>query len=92
MIGKFVQRFPLVEEIEFQVYSFDNCVYIIEEILTQLRCVSHLKLFYERNTLLDDPFSREYVFMKRYETFPSEIIDRKKVKVKNDGKAVEIWM
>ncbi|UJR24767.1 hypothetical protein I4U23_006141 [Adineta vaga] len=79
-----IKRFPSIEEIELQVYSFDNCVFMINEFLTQLKCVSHIKVYYERNTLLDDPFSREYIFMKRYETFPNLMIDSKKIEVKND--------
>jgi hypothetical protein len=90
--GKFIQRFPSFIHIELQVFSFDHCVSLIEIFLIHLEYLSHLKIYYNQDTLLDDPFSRDYIIGKRRQTFPNNIINKQTVNVKNNGKAVEIWL
>jgi hypothetical protein len=89
---KLVQRFPSLSHIELQVFSFDHCVSVINIFLTHLKNLSYLKIDYNQDTLLDDPFSCDYIMEKRRQTFPNNIIDEQRVNVKNNGEAVEIWL
>ncbi|CAF3023870.1 unnamed protein product [Rotaria sp. Silwood2] len=73
--SKFVKRFPSLTHIELQVFSFDNCVYLIEIFLTRLENLSYLKIYYKHDTLFDDPFSYDYLIRKRRQTFPNNIVD-----------------
>ncbi|CAF1214986.1 unnamed protein product, partial [Rotaria sordida] len=47
---------------------------------------------YDQDTLLDDPFSHEYIITKRYQAFPVSIIDEQMVNVKNNDQVIEIWL
>ncbi len=89
---KLVQRFPSLSHIELQVFSFDHCVSIINIFLTHLKNLSYLKIDYNQDTLLDDPFSCDYIIEKRHQIFPNNIIDEQRVNVKNNGEAIEIWL
>jgi hypothetical protein len=90
--SKFVQRFPSLVNIELQVLSFDNCVSVINIFVTYLKNLSYIKINYSQQTLLDDPFSRNYIIEKRRQSFPDNIIDEHKVIVKNNGEMIEIWL
>ena len=90
--SKFVQRFPSLIDIELQVLSFDNCVSVINIFLTYLKNLSYFKINYSQKTLLDDPFSRNYIIEKRRQSFPDNIIDEEEVIVKNNGEVIEIWL
>jgi hypothetical protein len=90
--SKFVQRFPSLVHIELQVYSFDHCVSIIEMFLSNLENLSYLKINYYQDTLLDDPFSCNYIIEKRHQTFPNNILHEEMVNVKNNGETIEIWL
>ncbi|CAF2830489.1 unnamed protein product [Rotaria sp. Silwood2] len=72
---KLVQRFPSLSHIELQAYSFDKYVFIIDLFLIRLEQLSYLKICYDQDTLLDDPFTYEYIITKRCQTFPVNIID-----------------
>jgi len=89
---KFVQRFPSLSQIKLQVFSFDICVYVIDIFLAHLKNLSYLNINYNQDTLLDDPFSCDYIIEKRRQTFPNNIIDEQRVNVKNNGKVIEIWL
>ena len=90
--SKFVQRFPSLIDIELQVLSFDNCVSVINIFLTYLKNLSYFKINYSQKTLLDDPFSRNYIIEKRRQSSPDNIIDEEEVIVKNNGEVIEIWL
>jgi hypothetical protein len=89
---KFVQRFPSLVHIEFQVFSFDHCVSIIDRFLTQLENLSYIKINYYQDTLLDDPFSRDYIIQKRREIFHDDNLNEQMINVKNNGETIEIWL
>jgi len=57
---KFVEHFPSLTDIELQVFSFDDCVSIIDIFLTQLEHLSFIKINYYEDTLVDDSFLRDY--------------------------------
>jgi hypothetical protein len=90
--SKLVQHFPSLNHIELQVFSFDNCVSVIDTFLTQLENLSYIKINYDKDTLLDDPFSRNFIIEKRREIFSMCISDEQMVNVKNNGETVEIWL
>jgi len=89
---KFVQRFPSLSHIELQVFSFDNCVSIIDIFLTQLEHLSYVKINYDQDTLLDDPFSYDYIIKKHCQTYPNCNLDEQMVNIKNNGEFIEIWL
>lgn len=88
--SKFVERFPSLRQAGLQVFSFDNCVFIIDECLNHLKNLSPITIHYYQDTLLDDPLSRDYIIEKRHETFPKNILNEQMVIVKNNREAVEI--
>ncbi len=90
--SKLVERFPSLTGIELQVFSFDHCVFIIDILLVHLKNLSYIKINYSQDTLLDDPFSRDYIIEKRRQTFPNYIFDEQKIIVKNNGATIEIWL
>ncbi len=90
--SKLVERFPSLTDIELQVFSFDHCVFIIDIFLVHLKNLSYIKINYSQDTLLDDPFSPDYIIEKRLQTFPNHIIDEQRVIVKNNGTTIEIWL
>ncbi|CAM4760894.1 unnamed protein product [Rotaria magnacalcarata] len=89
---KFVQCFPSLSHIELQVFSFDNCVFIIDIFLTHLKNLSYIKINFYQHTLLEDPFSRDYIIDKRRQLSPTNMIDEQMIGVKRDGETVEIWL
>jgi len=90
--SKLVQRFPSVNHVELQVFSFDHCVPIIDVFISHLKELSYMKINYFQDTLLDDPFSCEYILAKRSEIFPDIRFNAELIKVKNSGDAIEIWL
>jgi hypothetical protein len=89
---KLVERFPSLAQMGFKVYSFDNCVSIIDTFLTHLKKFHHVIIFYSKDTLLDDPFSRDYIIKKRREMFPDQNFNEQMVDVRNNGEDVEIYL
>ncbi len=87
---KLVQRFPSLTDIEHPVYSLDECVFAIDILLRHLKNLSYLKIYYLEFSLLDHPFSRNYIIDKRREAFGFNIIDEHKVIVDRNGLSVEI--
>jgi len=90
--SKLVQRFPSLNHIELQVFSFDDCVSIINMFLTQLENLSYIKISYDNDALLDDPFSRDFIIEKRREIFPDHNLNEQMINVKNNGEHIEIWL
>ena len=89
---KFVDRFPSLFDIELQVFSFDHCVSIIDIFLSHLKNLSYVKIDYHQDTLLDDPFSRDYIIKKRRQTFPNNILNEQMINVINNGESIKIWL
>ncbi|CAF4486362.1 unnamed protein product [Rotaria sp. Silwood2] len=92
LTSKLVQHFPSLSHIELQVFSFDDCISIIEIFLSRLENLSYIKISYSQDTLVDDPFSRQYLMKKRRQTFPNNILDEQMINVKNNGEAIQIWL
>ncbi len=90
--SKLVQRFPSLSHIELQMFSFDNCVSIIDIFLTQLERLSYVNIYYNQDTLLDNPFSRDSIITKRRQTFPNNNFYEHMIKVRNTGENIEIWL
>jgi hypothetical protein len=90
--SKFVQCFPSLTNIELQVFSFDNCVSVVDIFLNHLKNLSYIKINYYQDTLLDDPFSRDYIIEKRREIFLDHNFNEQLVNVKNNGETIEIWL
>ncbi|CAF4061270.1 unnamed protein product [Adineta steineri] len=89
---KFVDRFPSLAYIEFQVISFNDCVFIIDTFLSRLKNLSYLKIDYFENSPLDAPFSLENIIEKRRQAFPMNVIHERLMNVKNGGEVIEIWL
>ncbi|CAF3940235.1 unnamed protein product [Rotaria sp. Silwood1] len=87
---KFVQRFPSLTDIELQVYSFDDCIYAIDILLSHLKNLSYLKIYYIEVSLLDHSFSLNYIINKRRQAFGFNIIDEHKITINRNKESVEI--
>ena len=88
--SKLVQRFPSLTDIELQVFSFDDCVSAIDILLSHLKNLSYLKIYYIEVSSFDHPFSRNYIVDKRRQAFGFNIIDEHKITVNRDGESLEI--
>ncbi len=89
---KIVERFPSLNHVELQMFSFDHCVPVIDVFISHLKQLSYIKIHYFRDTLLDDPFSIGYILKKRSEIFPDVHLNAEVIKVKNDGEVIQIWL
>ncbi|CAF3806348.1 unnamed protein product [Rotaria sp. Silwood1] len=87
---KLVQRFPSLTDIELQVYSFDDCIYAIDILLSHLKNLSYLKIYYIEVSSLDHPFSCNYIIDKRRQEFGFNIIDEYKITIMKNKESVEI--
>jgi len=90
--SKIVERFPSLNHVEFDVFSFDHCVSVIDVFISHLKKLSYIKIHYFHDTLLDDPFSINYILTKRTEIFPNVHFNAETIKVKNDGEVIQIWL
>ena len=90
--SKIVERFPSLTDVELHVFSFDHCVPVIDEFISHLKQLSYIRIHYFKDTLLDDPFSIDYILRKRSEIFPYIHLDAETIKVKNDGEVIQIWL
>ena len=75
---KLVDRFPSLTRIELLVYTMDICVSIVDLFLSRLAKISFIQVYFTKNTLLDNPFTRDYVIRKR-ERFPDEELNEQMV-------------
>ncbi|CAF3168625.1 unnamed protein product [Rotaria sp. Silwood2] len=87
---KLVERFPSITNIEFEMFSFDDCISAIDILLNYLKDLSYLKIYYSQDSLLDYPFSRNYIIDKRRQAFNINIINEYKVIVSKNRESVEI--
>lgn len=90
--SKIVERFPSLHHIELQMFSFDHCIPVIDMFISHLKELSYIKIHYFQDTLLDDPFSIDYILTKRSEIFPDVQLNAETIKVKNDGEVIQIWL
>jgi hypothetical protein len=90
--SKVSQRFPALKTIELEVFSFDDCLDIIDVFLTQMENLSHIKINYQQATPFDDPISLNYVLEKSRQKFPERVIDGKMANLKKTEKDVQIWL
>ena len=86
------QRFPSLSRVELRVYSFDSCVAIVDILLGSLAKLAFVKVYFERDTLLDDLFTRRYVVEKRRQAFTLGRNHEHRVSVRNDGQSLIIWL
>ena len=84
------QRFPSLSRVKLRVYSFDSCVTIVDILLGSLAKLAFVKVHFERDTLLDDPFTRRYVVEKRRRAFTLDRNHEHRVSVRNDGQSLII--
>jgi hypothetical protein len=90
--SKIVERFPSLNHVELHMFSFDHCVPVIDVFISHLKQLSYIKIHYFQDTLLDDPFSIDYILTKRSEIFPDVHLNAEIIKVKNDGEVIQIWL
>ncbi|CAF3997034.1 unnamed protein product, partial [Rotaria sp. Silwood2] len=88
--SKLVQRCPSLTDIELQVFSLDDCICAIDILLSHLKNLSYLKIYYIQVSLLDHPFSRNYIVDKRRQAFGLNSINEHKITVSRNGESVEI--
>ncbi|CAF3787618.1 unnamed protein product [Rotaria sp. Silwood1] len=87
---KFVQHFPSLTDIELQVYSFDDCIYALDILLSHLKNLSYLKIYYIEVSSLDQSFSLNYIINKRRQAFGFNITDEHKITIIRNKESVEI--
>jgi len=92
LLLKIVERFPSLNRVELQMFSFDHCVPVIDVFISHFKQLSYIKIHYFQDTLLDDPFSIGYILTKRSEIFPDVHLNAEVIKVKNDGEVIQIWL
>ena len=90
--SKIVERFPSLNHVELHMLSFDHCVSVTDVFISHLKQLSYIKIHYFQDTLLDDPFSIDYILRKRSKLFPDVHLNAEMVKVKNDGEIIQIWL
>ncbi|CAF0803678.1 unnamed protein product [Adineta steineri] len=88
--SKLVQRFPSLTHIEVQLESFDDCIHVIDILLSHLKNLSYLKIHYVDISSTDHHFSRNYIIDKRRQTFGFNIINEHKIIVRKNGQSIEI--
>ena len=91
-VSKLVDRFPSLVQIELRVYSLDICVSIIDVFLSHLPKLSYIKVYYTNDTLLNCPFSRDYVIQKRRERFPDQNLNEELINTRKTAKLVLILL
>ncbi len=74
------------------MYFLDHCVSTIDVFISHLKQLSYIKIHYFQDTLLDDPFSIDYILTKRSEIFPDVHLNAEVIKVENDGEVIQIWL
>ncbi|CAF2806370.1 unnamed protein product [Rotaria sp. Silwood2] len=89
-LSKLVQRFPSLTDIELHVLSFDDFICVIDILLSHLKHLSYLKIYYINISSFDHPFSRSYIIDKRRQAFGFNIIDEHKITVSKNEESVEI--
>ncbi|CAF4602952.1 unnamed protein product, partial [Rotaria sp. Silwood2] len=80
--SKLIQRCPSLIDIELQVYSFDTCIHLVDILLDGFANLLHLKIYFTNDTILDNPYSRNYVIEKRRQAFPRSIFNADRVVAK----------
>jgi hypothetical protein len=88
--SKLVEYFPSLVRVVFNIYLFDNCVPIVDILLPALRKLIYLKINFHRYTLLDDPFTSDYITDKRRQTFTLNSNNEDQISVINDGQSLII--
>ncbi|CAF1550535.1 unnamed protein product [Rotaria sordida] len=87
---KLVERFPSLTDIELQVYSFDDCIYAIDILISHLKNLSYLNIYYIKDSVVDHPFPCNYIINKRRQAFSFKIIDENKINIIKNKESVEI--
>ncbi|CAF4470688.1 unnamed protein product, partial [Rotaria sp. Silwood2] len=90
--SKLIQSCPSLIDIELQVYSFDTCVHLVDILLDGFVNLLHLKIYFTNDTILDNPYSRNYVIEKRRQAFPRNIFNANRVVVKINRQSLEIYL
>ena len=89
---KLVELFPSLVHIELRVFSLDTCLSIVDILLGNLANLIHLKIYFNKDTLVDDPCPIDYVVEKRRQAFPFHIYNKDDIFVKVDGQSLEIYL
>ena len=90
--SKLIQRFPSLIDIELQVFSFDTCLHVVDILLDGLVNLLHLKIYFVTDTMLDNPYPRDYIIEKRRQAFPLNILNEDGVVVKMDEQSLEVYL
>jgi hypothetical protein len=89
--SKIIQRFPSLTVIEIEVYSIDVAVPIVDSFLCGLAKLHSMIIHLRNSSLLDDPFSRNYVIEKRRQSFSLNKNEEDKVVVKIEDQLLSIY-
>jgi len=87
---KFVQRFSSLTTVQIEVYSIDTSVPIVDIFLSGLAKLCFIVIDFEHDTLLDDPFPRNYIIDKRRQSFHLNKNDEDKIIVKIENRTLYI--
>lgn len=87
-----VQRFQSLTFIEIEVYSIDISVPIVDILLSGLPKLCLMYIFFKHNSLLDNPFSRNYIIEKRRQSFNLKKNDENKVAVRIEDQLLSIYL
>jgi hypothetical protein len=85
-----VQHFLSLTLIEIEVYSIDISVPVIDIFLGELIKLQLITIHFKHNSLLDNPFSRNYVIEKRRQSFHLNKSDENKIAVIVDDQQLRI--
>jgi hypothetical protein len=87
---KFVQRFPFLSTVQIEVYSIDTAVPIVDIFLSGLAKLRFIIVDFKHDSLLDDPFSRNYIIDKRRQSFDLNKNDEDKIIVSIEDQTLYI--
>jgi len=88
---KLVERCPSLIHIELRVFSLDACLAIVDILLSDLANLIHLKIYFNKHTLLDNPCPIDYIIEKRHRTFPFHICNKDEIFIEVNGEFLEIY-
>jgi hypothetical protein len=87
-----VQRFRSLTFIEIDVYSIDISVPIVDIFLRELSKLRFIIIHCKHNSLLDNPFSRNYIMEKRHQSFSVNKNDEDRFIVKFEDQTLSIHL
>jgi hypothetical protein len=90
--SKLIARCSSLIHLKLRAISLDICTSLADILLNGLVNLIHLKLYFNEQTLLDDPYPKDYIIKKRRQAFPMHIYNEDEVAVNVNERFLEIYL